>query len=78
MNKRATQHTELGEEVQCAKCLDFWPADPEFFYFHKGKPHSWCKACYHSDPKVIAKRRRQDAKRQAQKRSDAEPLGARA
>lgn len=47
--------TELGQEAQCAKCQEFWPVDPEFFFMHKGKPHSWCKACFKSDPKVRAK-----------------------
>jgi hypothetical protein len=56
--RRETKQTELGEEVQCAKCLEFWPADSEFFYFSQGKPHSWCKACYRADPTVIAKNER--------------------
>lgn len=55
MSARETRQTELGEEVKCAKCGDFWPSDPEFFYFQGGKPHSWCKACYRSDEKVLAK-----------------------
>jgi hypothetical protein len=78
---RATQQTELGEEVQCAKCLEFWPADVEFFYFNAGKPHSWCKACYLTDPKVIAKQQRWQEKQialRAQKRSGTELQGARA
>jgi hypothetical protein len=53
---RETRQTELGEEVKCAKCGDFWPADKEFFYFQSdGRPHSYCKACYRSHPSVIAK-----------------------
>lgn len=52
---RKFQTTELGQEAQCAKCQEFWPVDPEFFFMHKGKPHSWCKACFKSDPKVRAK-----------------------
>jgi hypothetical protein len=56
---RETRITELGEEVQCTKCGEFWPADAEFFFFSNGKPHSWCKACYKSDPKVVAKRQRE-------------------
>lgn len=55
---RETIRTELGEEVKCAKCKEFWPADLEFFYFSNGRPHSWCKACYRSDPKVEAKQQR--------------------
>lgn len=42
---------EDGErERQCAKCLEWWPADTEFFYStgRKARPklHSYCKACY--------------------------------
>ncbi|MDO8778883.1 MAG: hypothetical protein Q7K57_61225 [Burkholderiaceae bacterium] len=55
--------TELGEEIQCVKCLEFWPNDPEFFYFSKGVPHSWCKACYVNDPKQIEKNKRWVAKK---------------
>lgn len=50
--------SEIGEEIKCAKCGEFWPADPEFFYFCNGRPHSWCKACYVNDPKTIAKKQR--------------------
>lgn len=64
---RETRQTELGEEVKCAKCGDFWPADNEFFYFTRGRPHSWCKACYHADPKVIAKVQRGARKAAAQR-----------
>lgn len=52
---RASRATEIGEEVQCAKCQDFWPADREFYYFNGGKPHSWCKDCYNDDDKMKAK-----------------------
>jgi hypothetical protein len=65
MCARNTIQTELGEEVQCTKCREFWPADPEFFYFTNGKPHSWCKACYSADPKVQAKVQRGIEKRAA-------------
>lgn len=45
---RASIQTELGLEIQCSKCRDYWPADPEFFYPGKDQFgfHSWCKACY--------------------------------
>ncbi len=44
---RDYMQTQLGTEARCAKCRDFWPADPEFYFFQSsGKPHSWCKACY--------------------------------
>ncbi|WP_428719113.1 hypothetical protein [Undibacterium curvum] len=55
---RERQQSELGEEVKCSKCGEFWPADAEFFYMNKGRPHSWCKACYRNDPKIIAKNQR--------------------
>ncbi|MFY1879920.1 hypothetical protein ACOTCJ_13750 [Achromobacter xylosoxidans] len=50
--------TELGTEIQCSRCMDFWPADREFFYTARGKLHPWCKACYLSDEKVIQKAER--------------------
>lgn len=50
--------TEIGDEIKCAKCGEFWPEDPEFFYFCRGRPHSWCKDCYVNDPKTIAKKQR--------------------
>lgn len=37
--------TELGVEALCSRCEEWWPADQDFFYFQRGKPHSWCKAC---------------------------------
>lgn len=55
---RSTIETDAGTEIQCAKCHEFWPSDLEFFYFTAGRPHSWCKACYLADPKVVAKRQR--------------------
>ena len=76
---RETKQTELGKEVQCAKCLEFWPADLEFFYFSGGRPHSWCKACYATDPKVVAKVQRgveKQAARRTQSRSGVQGQGA--
>jgi recombinational DNA repair protein (RecF pathway) len=67
---RASKTTELGEEIQCAKCKEFWPADVEFFYFSHGRPHSWCKACYRNDPKIIAKNERWIQKQAAQRSSN--------
>lgn len=55
---REHKETELGDEIKCSKCGEFWPADAEFFFMNKGRPHSWCKACYRSDPKIIAKNQR--------------------
>ena len=50
--------TELGTEILCSRCKDFWPADGEFFYTARGKLHPWCKACYLNDEKVIQKAER--------------------
>jgi hypothetical protein len=62
---RQMRETELGTEVQCAKCEEFWPADPEFFYFGRRGPHSWCKACYLGSDCFHAKRERWLAKQRA-------------
>jgi hypothetical protein len=55
---REHKHSEIGDEIKCAKCNEFWPADSEFFYMNAGRPHSWCKDCYVNDPKTIAKKQR--------------------
>ena len=55
---RAFINTDLGREILCAKCGEYWPDDAEFFYQSKGRSHSWCKACYRADEKVIAKNQR--------------------
>jgi hypothetical protein len=62
---RSQIETELGTEIKCASCGEFWPADPEFFYFSGGRPHSWCKACYLTSPLIAAKRQREVAKKRA-------------
>jgi hypothetical protein len=59
------RETELGCECRCAHCNDWWPADAEFFYMHKGVPHSWCKACYSNAPSVLARRAKCTAKQRA-------------
>lgn len=68
--RRASIETELGTEIQCSRCMEFWPMDSEFFYFSRGKPQSWCKACYVNDPKQIAKVQRANAKAAAKRRSE--------
>jgi hypothetical protein len=64
MSRRVRERTstELGDEIQCSKCREFWPEDPEFFFFSKGEAHSWCKACYRADPNMIGKNERWQAK----------------
>lgn len=32
-------------EQLCSRCLEWWPADTEFFYLSRGKLESQCKAC---------------------------------
>lgn len=55
---RERRTTEIGEEIQCNKCKDFWPIDKEFYYFNGATPYSWCKDCYTNDDKVKAKYQR--------------------
>ena len=66
--------SELGDEIQCAKCGEFWPADKEFFYVSKGRLHSWCKACYVNDPKTMAKVKRFIEKTVQARATAAQPL----
>lgn len=47
---------ETGLEKFCAKCDDWWPADPEFFWVTKGKLFHCCKACYHENDKRKGRR----------------------
>lgn len=53
--------TEIGEELQCSKCDDWWPADAEFYFLSKGKLVQPCKACYYELPSVIAKTKKRHA-----------------
>jgi len=60
------KHTSCDDEPMkhCPRCDDDWPATPDFFFRHKGKPDGFrreCKACYYENPSV--KRR---GKRRAQ------------
>jgi hypothetical protein len=68
--ERERRHTDLGPEIRCAKCQEFWPEDEEFFFFNKGNAHSWCKACYRADPNIIAKDQRW---RESQRKKPAPP-----
>ena len=36
--RRATIQTELGTEIQCAQCKEFWPADGDFFFLKRNAP----------------------------------------
>lgn len=50
MGRKATRkavRTDLGLEILCARCGDYWPATTEFYYRCGSKGwHSYCKACY--------------------------------
>lgn len=48
MTRKVTRfrESELGLECRCSRCGEYWPADEEFFYMLRGKPHCYCKACY--------------------------------
>jgi len=74
--KRQTRETELGPEIQCVKCQEFWPADREFFYMSKGKPHSWCRACYDASPSARGRRENWNAKIKAQRAAAKEGAAA--
>lgn len=50
--------TELGQELRCAQCGEYWPADSEFFAFRNGRPRACCKACQRAERKTQAKRPR--------------------
>lgn len=56
---RKTKFTELGLELQCTQCKEYYPAEAEFFF--RTKKNRWgltsrCKACYQNYPSVIARR----------------------
>ncbi|MGE5651959.1 MAG: hypothetical protein ACM34A_17340 [Bacillota bacterium] len=42
-----TIETEIGIEMRCAACLEYWPADPEFFAPQPGHARfsARCLAC---------------------------------
>ncbi len=45
----AYKNGEDGLEKRCNKCLEYWPADSEFFYASCRRPDGLietCKACY--------------------------------
>lgn len=50
------RETELGTECRCSRCHEWWPADAEFFFMCKGKPHTWCKACYIANDAAVGRR----------------------
>ena len=38
-------------QKQCAKCLDWWPNDSEFYHREPRRPDGtsrWCKACFNA------------------------------
>lgn len=58
---RESIHTELGEELECTRCREFWPADDEFFSRtsdNRDGFKSWCKACFIGYDRARMARRR--------------------
>lgn len=45
VNARPRKITELGLELRCARCKEYWPADPEYFHKKGDGLHSYCRAC---------------------------------
>ncbi|KMQ73768.1 hypothetical protein [Marinobacter subterrani] len=50
------RHTELGQELRCTKCNDFWPDDKEFYFQAGGRSQQPCKACYALLPSRAARK----------------------
>lgn len=47
-SKRYRLDPELGWEKQCTHCLEWWPADGEFFHnaqHESSRLHPWCRDC---------------------------------
>ena len=52
--------TDLGLELRCPACGDYWPADTEFFFPQPGKTgglHCYCKACYREKTRAAQERK---------------------
>jgi hypothetical protein len=46
------RQTDDGAEMQCSRCLEWWPADREFFNRDAGGLlglYSWCRACVYEN-----------------------------
>lgn len=55
------RHTDLGQELKCSACKEFWPDDAEFYrQTAAGVSRQPCKACYALYPSVQAKNNRSD------------------
>jgi len=53
-------------EKLCVRCLEYWPADTEFFYRHARKAdglESACKACLAESPSLKARQANRQASR---------------
>lgn len=51
-------------EKLCAKCLEYWPADTEFFYRHARMPDGLdrtCKACLSESPSMKSRQANRQA-----------------
>lgn len=56
-----TQQTDLGTELRCSKCGEYWPMDSEFFFRSRRDGfRSPCKACYYELPSSIRKQEKHE------------------
>lgn len=70
---RGKIETDLGEEIECTRCREYWPADSEFFHKGHGGLHTWCKACVTASKR--ASRLRNQTKAEAAEQPS-EPIAA--
>ena len=50
LKRHTVQFSELGREILCSTCHEWWPADNEFYDLCSTKPAglaSQCRACTH-------------------------------
>lgn len=46
--------TDIGTEIRCAKCREYWPSDD--YSTASGRKHSYCKVCFAAYQKSRRKR----------------------
>lgn len=57
--------SNIGRELQCSKCNEYWPADTQFYHSKpcvKSGLQDWCKACYNEwdrERRELKKQKRQ-------------------
>jgi len=65
MRKGRALITDIGRELYCPRCKEFWPADTEFFHStpsHRDGLAFWCKACYSVADKLRRDKNKQKLK----------------